>query len=429
MKHEENKKYFKLGLTGVLVFVVCILIYFILLRIEQVTAGLVTVTGIMKPFIYGAVFAYILAPLCNKLEKLLQRICPPLQTKSTAVSVLSIVISVLLETAAIFVLVMLVIPQVWDSIVSLSESIPGQLTTVQGRLHDLFEQEPILQNYWDELFTAASAYVENWLTDKLLPSVGTILNTLGSSVAMIFTTLKNLFLGLLISVYFLASRKKFAVQGKMLLNGIFPQQWAVHIEEEILYADKMFNGFLMGKLLDSVIIGMLCFIGSVILGFPSAALISVIVGVTNIIPFFGPFIGAIPCIILLLLENPIQALYFLIFVIVLQQFDGNVLGPKILGDSTGLSSFWVLFSILLFGDLWGIVGMIVGVPLFAVIYDIIRRLIYFGLGKHGKSDMVDDYHNTFYPPKQPKKPKHPKKTKSEKSGAEKTETEKTGAEK
>ena len=172
-------------------------------------------------------------------------------------------------------------------------------------------------------------------------------------------------------------------------------------------ADRMFNGFLMGKLLDSAIVGVICFAGTALMGFESAVLISVIVGVTNIIPFFGPFIGAVPCAVLLLLEDPMHCLYFVIFVFLLQQLDGNVIGTIILGDSTGLSSFWVMFSILLFGGIWGIVGMIVGVPLFAVIYDIVRKLTFFGLNKRGRGALIEEYNSTFHP--KPKEEKSKKK--------------------
>ena len=163
------------------------------------------------------------------------------------------------------------------------------------------------------------------------------------------------------------------------------------VEKEVRYADRMFNGFLMGKLLDSAIIGLICFAAVSIMRFESAAFISVVVGVTNIIPFFGPFIGAIPCALLLLLVNPAHCLMFLVFIIILQQVDGNLIGPKILGNTTGLSSFWVLFSILLFGGLWGITGMIIGVPLFAVLYDIFRQLIRFGLSHHNRDDLIAKY--------------------------------------
>ena len=192
-------------------------------------------------------------------------------------------------------------------------------------------------------------------------------------VVNVVTFLKNVVIGLIVSVYLLASRKRFGQQGKLILYSLVKPRWVGLIMEEIRYADRMFGGFINGKILDSAIIGVLCYIFCLIFKFPSALLVSVIIGVTNVIPFFGPFIGAIPATLLILIQNPIKALWFILFVLVLQQVDGNIIGPKILGNTTGLSSFWVLFAILLFGGLWGFVGMIIGVPLFAVIYDVIKK--------------------------------------------------------
>ena len=208
-------------------------------------------------------------------------------------------------------------------------------------------------------------------------------------------------IGIIVAVYMLASRKRFVQQGKLVLHSIVRPRWAQLITEEVKYADKMFGGFINGKIMDSAIIGVLCYIGCLIFKFPSALLVSVIIGVTNVIPFFGPFIGAIPATLLILIQSPIKALWFVLFVLVLQQLDGNIIGPKILGNTTGLSSFWVLFSILLFGGLWGFVGMIVGVPLFAVIYDVIKKLVFHGLRRNGQLDQMTIYHDEFGDPGDP----------------------------
>ena len=408
MKKEENKKYLKIGITGVAVIVVSLLCFFLLYQLREISAGLNTVLRILDPFLYGAVIAYILAPACNRIERLLIKLFHFPEEKHRLVQTLSIILVLLLALALLWGLVMLVFPQVWNSIVNIANAIPGQLEATNEWLHNLLEDQPDLQAYWDDISSRTATELEKWLTTDLIPTVGTVINRLGSSVAIFFTILKNLFIGILISIYFLASRKQFASQSRMILYSCIPQRWAQLIEEEVLYVDRMFNGFLMGKLLDSAIIGTICFVVTALLGFESAALISVIVGVTNVIPFFGPFIGAIPCALLLLLSNPLHCLYFLIFIVILQQLDGNVIGPKILGNTTGLSSFWVLFSILLFGGLWGIVGMVVGVPLFAVIYDIIRRLTFYGLQRHAHGDMIEAYNGRFHPPIPEKKPEKPK---------------------
>ena len=217
-------------------------------------------------------------------------------------------------------------------------------------------------------------------------------------VLNVVTVAKNLIIGIIVAVYMLASRKRFVQQGKLVLHSIVRPRWAQLITEEVKYADRMFGGFINGKIMDSAIIGVLCYIGCLIFKFPSALLVSVIIGVTNVIPFFGPFIGAIPATLLILIQNPIKALWFVLFVLVLQQLDGNIIGPKILGNTTGLSSFWVLFAILLFGGLWGFVGMIVGVPLFAVIYDVIKKLVIHGLQRHQELTLLNSYHDQFGDP-------------------------------
>ena len=390
MKDPDNKKYIKLGVTIIAVIAVGLLLFFLLFRLPELSRYLAVVVGILTPFLYGAVIAYVLSPLCNRLEALLARI-PPLAEKKGLRSAAAIVLALALALLIIWALVMLVIPQVWDSIVAIANAIPGQLANANRWLHRVLEDQPQLQSLWDSVYSAAVNKFNEWMTTGLMPTVNTLITQITTQLAAFFSVLKNLFLGILISIYFLASRKLFAVQAKMVLYGVFPRRAAALIEDEFHYADKMFNGFLLGKLVDSAIIGIICFAATSLMGFESAALISVVVGVTNIIPFFGPFIGAIPSALLLLLENPMHCVYFLIFIVILQQVDGNLIGPKILGNTTGLSSFWVLFSILLFGGLWGILGMIVGVPLFAVIYDIARRLIRFGLVRHGSGEMLAEF--------------------------------------
>ena len=234
--------------------------------------------------------------------------------------------------------------------------------------------------------------VQTWLKEELIPSVQSLVSGISNSVINVFAWIKNILIGIIVSVYLLYGRKKFAAQAKLCLYSIFSKKRADWILKEATYADRMFSGFLSGKLLDSAIIGVICAIVCSILGIPNTALISVIVGVTNIIPFFGPFIGAIPSAILILIESPIKCLWFVIFIIILQQIDGNIIGPKILGNTTGVSSFWVLFSILLFGGLWGFLGMIVGVPLFAVIYDVLKQAVSYGLKKRGQEELLDAYH-------------------------------------
>ena len=405
MKNPENKKYLKLGLTGVSVIVVSLLFFFLIFRLSEIFAGVKKILGILSPFMYGAVIAYILTPICNWLEGLLKKLFRSAKLKRNVISGISIAVALILSLTLVFVLIVLVIPQVWNSIVGIVNAVPGELAAVNDRLVALLDDNPQLLSYWNKFYGRVYDNIIDWLTTDLMPTMGTVISGLGTWLALFFNIIKNLFLGILISIYFLASRKKFAAQAKMMLHSFIPRRWANLIEEEMKFVDKMFNGFLMGKLLDSAIIGVICFAVTALLGFKSAALISVIVAATNVIPFFGPFIGAIPSAILLLLENPMHCLYFLIFIVILQQVDGNLIGPKILGNTTGLSSFWVLFSIILFGGLFGIVGMVIGVPLFAVIYDVVCRLTIHGLHKHGRGELLEEYHDTFSTEPKVKKPK------------------------
>jgi len=381
----ENSKYVKLGVTGAVTMIVSLLCFFLLFRLPAVFQAVQSILKILAPFLYGAVIAYILAPVCNRLEQWIRKALP---RSRQLPGTLSIVLAILLAVVLVIALVVLVFPQVWESILGIWAVLPGQLESAINWFHDFLNNQPELQVWWDGFSSEIILKIEAWVQTELLPAAQNVLSGLGVQIAGFIGTLKNLFLGVLISVYLLASRKTFARQAKLLLCGIFPKRWADLIEEEVHYADKMFNGFLMGKILDSAIIGAICFVVTSLLHFEAAVLISVIVGVTNIIPFFGPFIGAIPCALLLLLESPAQCLMFLVFIVILQQLDGNVIGPRILGNTTGLSSFWVLFAILLFGGLWGITGMIVGVPLFAVIYDIVRRLTNWGLKRHDRNDLL-----------------------------------------
>lgn len=395
LKNPENEKYIKASLAGFAAIAAGILLFFAIFRSDALGQGADRIVGILKPFLYGAVFAYILTPLCNKIKELLRKAFGKKHEKLAGG--LSIVLAMLIAVLLVSLLFMLVLPQLVDSIEQLSKTLPGKIQDGGNRVDQFVKEHPQLQDLWKQYGTQLEIKLQDWTQNGLPRLAQKLLGSAAIYVQQTFTALKNIFLGLLVCIYILISRKRFGAQAKMLLHGIFPNRAARVIEKEIRYADKMFNGFLVGKIIDSAIIGVLCFIGCLVLHLESPALIAVIVGVTNIIPFFGPFIGAIPCALMLVIQNPVHALTFVIFVVVLQQLDGNIIGPRILGDSTGLSSFWVLFAILLFGGLWGVAGMIAGVPLFAVIYDIIRQLVSIGLGKHGRSGLEAAYKEEFHP--------------------------------
>ena len=371
------KRYLKIGITGAAILASGILCAFVLFKMPVIISVLKGITEILKPFLYGVVFAYLLAPLCNKIEEKLFQIFPKAKTKARRfICFIAIVISLCVAIAVIWLIIMMIIPQVWDSVMKIIQMVPQKLIVVNNWIEHMLENQPELQAYFEEFSSQAESNIDSLLNVDTIQKVQSIINSLSVQLFGVLGVVKNIFLGLLISAYLLGSRKLFGAQAGLILHGVFSDKWS--------------------KIIDSAIIGLLCFAGTSIMGFEAPAFISVIIGITNIIPFFGPFIGAIPCGLLLLLENPMHCLYFIIFIFVLQQLDGNVIGPKILGNTTGVSSFWVLFAILLFGGMWGVVGMVIGVPLFAVIYDIIRKLVYRGLRKHKRESMITDYEEKYH---------------------------------
>ena len=260
-------------------------------------------------------------------------------------------------------------------------SVPQLCKNVSDWAEKLLADNPDIETTVSDLIDHYSTDLENFLNKTMMPQINAIVKTVSLSMLSFAKAIWNLVIGLIISIYLLASKERFVSQGKKLLYAFWDTRQANVIMEDFRLIDSTFGGFISGKILDSAIIGVLCFVVVSIMKMPYPMLISVIVGVTNIIPFFGPFIGAVPCALLILMVNPMQCLYFIIFIWILQQFDGNFLGPKILGDSTGLSGFWIIFSITIFSGLMGVPGMILGVPIFAVFYALIKRYVNHSLQK------------------------------------------------
>ena len=389
------KRYLYGMLAGFGAISLSILFFFLIYRFQGFGAAITTLTGILMPFIYGAVIAYLLKPVCNTVEGFLRRVLP--EKMQRTINALSILATMIFGLLLVYALLMMIIPQLITSITTLygtaSVNIRRFINWISTQ--EFFVDNEALMDYIQKAYDTISGDLDSWIKNSLMPSMQNIVSGVSIGVLSVVTMLKNLIIGLCVAVYFLAGRKRFAKQAQLMLYGLVKPRWAKAILNEIDYADKMFGGFINGKILDSAIIGVLCYICCLIFRFPSALLVSVIVGVTNIIPFFGPFIGAIPSALLILIQDPIKAIWFVLFILVLQQVDGNIIGPKILGNSTGLSSFWVLFAILLFGGLWGFVGMIIGVPLFAVIYDVIKKLMLHGLRRNDQLARYEDYRAMF----------------------------------
>ena len=400
-KKPHIKPYLYGMLAGFGAISLSIIFFFLIYRFDGFGDAISTLTGILMPFIYGAVIAYLLKPVCNTIEGLLHRFIP--EKMKGLINALSVTFTILFGLLLVYALFMMIVPQLITSVTTLYYTAQRNFAKfVQWANHvEFFEQNSQIMDLLNSAYDTVSTSIDTLVKTKLLPSMQNILSGAALGVLNVVVVLKNLVIGIIVAVYMLASRKRFVQQGKMVLYSVVKPRWASLITEEVKYADRMFGGFINGKILDSAIIGLLCYIGCLIFKFPSALLVSVIIGVTNVIPFFGPFIGAIPATLLILIQSPIKALWFVLFVLVLQQLDGNIIGPKILGNTTGLSSFWVLFAILLFGGLWGFVGMIVGVPLFAVIYDVIKKLVFHGLEHNQELELVNAYHDHFGDPEDP----------------------------
>lgn len=376
MKDSKGRSVFYGILTGFGTISLSVLFFFFLYKIDEIGAALDKLNQILAPIIYGGVIAYLLRPICKYLYDKLQKIFPKMKHRTA--DLISVALSLVFGLLVVYALLAILVPQLYNSIVNIWGTLPEKADVFVESLQKKFTGAEALIEFFDQGSEVLYEAADNWITNTVMPNLSDIVSNVGMSVWKVLLFLKNILIGVIIAAYLLGNRFQFKRQANLLLNRIFKTKWANAIAEEAAYVDTLFGGFISGKLVDSAIIGVLCYIGCSIFRFPNALLVSAIVGVTNIIPFFGPFIGAIPSSILIFLEDPTKGLWFVLFVFLLQQLDGNVIGPKILGDRTGLSSFWVLFAIVLFGGLWGLVGMIIGVPLMAVIYDLIRKYVYFG---------------------------------------------------
>ena len=388
MKDSKKKRYLYGSLIGVTAVGVGILLLFLLYRLPEVGQAIDKLSQILAPITCGAVIAYLLRPICNGLNLRIQKWRP--KWKEKMVDYIAITLSMILGILIVYALIAILVPQLYYSIVSIWDTLPGKAANFIAYLEETFSEAEGIIHFFGQSSEAIYEAIDGWVETTVLPNLSSIVSGVGMSVWKVLVFLKNLLIGLIVAVYLLANRKTFKRQAGMLLRSILKPKWAKAVSDEMAYVDRLFGGFISGKILDSAIIGVLCYIGCAIFKFPNALLVAAIVGVTNIIPFFGPFIGAIPSALLIFLEDPIKGLWFVLFVFLLQQLDGNVIGPKILGDRTGLSSFWVLFAIVLFGGIWGLAGMIIGVPLMAVIYDLVKKYVYSQLSKNEASGEPED---------------------------------------
>lgn len=389
-----------------LVLISAAVVYLLIINLDDIFSGFMFMLSVLKPVIYGAIIAYLLNPLTKMYYRLLlkgyeKKGKSPSDKTVLIMESMTIVFALLTGVLIIAILCWLVIPQLITTVISLIETVPSQANDYYNYITDKIQSNKYIASRMQDTALQATKYMDNiinndlfpWLKSELLPNLNIYAKQFANGVMSSINVLYNLFIGIIVAIYLLKGKRVFAAQAKKITYGVCRKKTADTIIHYVRISNNMFSGFISGKIVDSTIIGIICFILMTIFRMPYALLVSVIVGVTNVIPVFGPYIGAIPSALLILLVSPVQALYFIILVAILQQVDGNIIGPAILGESTGLSAFWVLFSILFFGGFWGIVGMLVGCPLFAVIYTIAKDFINYCLGKRKLSTDTQTYVN------------------------------------
>ncbi|MDU3337080.1 AI-2E family transporter [Paraclostridium bifermentans] len=386
MKVNWNSKYTTISVYSFIVICCSIIFYRIASDTSVFMGKISSIISTLQPFIIGAVIAYLLNFILvfveerilskNKLNKL-----KPKSKRAIGLLLTYIVAFILLALFIQFVL-----PQLVESMLGLVNDIPTYLTNLSDLLTKYTKDLNIDKEYLDIAVTKLTDFINYFISVAagLLPVVGQALGIVASSIW-------NIVLGVIISIYLLIDKEKFCALGRKVVCAVFNEKHSKRILQLVDRSNDTFGKFLSGKIIDSAIIGVLTFVVLTIFKMPYVLLISVIIGITNIIPFFGPFFGAIPATIIILFVSPIKALWFILIIIVIQQLDGNIIGPKILGDSIGISAFWILFSLLVAGKFLGLVGMIIGVPLFAIIYSIIKEVIEEKLDKKGLPVNTNDY--------------------------------------
>lgn len=376
-KNKKNSKFVNLpqAFTIMLIIGIGLLTFFALYRFNAIAEIVGKIFNILAPILYGVAIAYILNPIMVFWERKFYSLLSKRNTNTEKVQKISralgISISLLMAIAVLFVIFYLVLPELISTVYGLIISIPGQLEGFEHYLTSIMDSNSEFSALAQPIIASLTDWFEGWLKNDLFNKVTGITTGLFNFVNVLI----DILLGFIISVYVLSGKDVFISKSKMIIYACLSRENANVVLDIARKSNRIFSGFISGKLIDSLIIGVLCFIGLSILKMPYVILVSVIVGVTNVIPFFGPYIGAIPSAFLIFLVSPIQGLYFLIFILILQQIDGNIIGPKILGEFTGLSAFWVVFAILLGGGLFGFIGMLLGVPVFAVIYYIAGQII------------------------------------------------------
>lgn len=391
----DLKRYILIAFIAFVTFCCCTLFFFMIYRYNGFADFWSRLTVILQPIIIGLVLAYLLNPIMKFFEqyllKLLSKHMKSREKAKGTARALAIAGALLFLGGIIVLLIAAVVPSMAKSIQNMASAFPQEVNNLINWVDDFTKGDSEFADMVSEGIETASVMFQNFMDKELLPLIQTYIASITTGVIYGLKVLLNALVGVIVSVYVLASKDTFAGQAKKMVYAVFKPARANVIIDTVRKSNEIFGGFISGKVLDSAIIGVLAYIVLAIMGMPDTVLLAVIIGVTNVIPFFGPFIGAVPCFIIVVLQNPMQGIYFLIFIFILQQIDGNIIGPKILGNSTGLSPFWVVFAILTFGGLWGFPGMLLGVPITAVLYYIVHKLVVHVLKKRGLAQDTASY--------------------------------------
>lgn len=401
MKLPWEKRDICRGITAFLTVAASILFYMILKKWDAVSGVLSLIFKSLRPITYGLILAYVLNPLMNMIEKgivlpAMKKLFKKSQKKmKSKVRTVSIILTWAVALLLILALVDFVVPEIAESIESLISSLPEYTNKTLAWGEELLKKNPMILDYLEKSVSGFSTNISDIAkrVREILPNINTVILGVSSGVYGLFQALLNILVGVIVSVYILKDKEKFVAQIKRIFYSVMSLKKANNVIALCRLTHDKFGNFITGKIFDSIIIGILCFIILTVFSVPYCALVSVIVGVTNVIPFFGPFIGAIPSALLILFVDPVKCLTFIIIIIILQQFDGNILGPKILGSTTGVSSFWVMFSILIGSGLFGVWGMVCAVPMFAVIYTLVSESCHKALKRKGIDYTGETYEN------------------------------------
>lgn len=394
-KSHSWNHYFKIGFTAFFTVAACITFFFVLYRWDVISGVFGKIVKSAEPIIIGLVLAYLLMPVKDFIEQpaynmLISHKIKKEKAKNWA-KAMGIIGAIVFLFVIIAVLIASLGPALLNSILGLVDTMPGYIESFVKWISDTGFADNEMAIFIGNSMMSLTEEVETWAKTEILPLAQQYITQITSGVLSIAKTLLNFIIGIIGMIYVMSIQETLVGQCKKIIYAIFPPKKGNVIIETVRKSNQIFGGFIIGKIIDSAIIGVLAYIGCLLMKTPSSLLVAFIIGITNVIPFFGPFIGAIPSILLVLIQSPIHALYLAIFILILQQVDGNIIGPKILGESTGLSAFWVLTSILIAGGLFGFFGMLLGVPTFAVIYYILQQIVNYQMEKRHLSNDTEKY--------------------------------------